>query len=69
MIKTRRRDILDKLMRNSACNTDSKIEERIESVFDRMADIQQENLDKFFEKVEVDIKQVKNQLFTVKDQV
>ena len=45
-------------MRDTAMSNENKIEERIENVFNRMADQQQENLDMFFEKVELDMENV-----------
>ena len=68
VIKEQRRPLYDKLMKDSVHSAGNKIEDRIEKVFDMVAEKQQKHLNMFFESVEATMTTLKDQISSVKQQ-
>ena len=69
IITNQRYEVLEKLMRDSVLNNDIELDEKVEKVFDDMAQSQQANLDQFFQKVEENLKQLDDTISATKTQV
>ena len=69
VLKTHRKQILDRLMRDSVLGSDDRIEEKIESIFIEMRQKQETNMQAFFAKVESNLDALKDEIGNVKEQV
>lgn len=69
VLRTHRKQILDRLMRDSVLGSDDRIEEKIESIFIEMRQKQESNMQAFFAKVESNLDSLKGEIGDIKEYV